>query len=168
MGGSFTLGLRLPSCGQTSVWLPFHQCIWSLWITLTSSSFDTLFFFSDDDSMACSCFLLTALYHGSLHQRGTAAGLGRCRLLSRMPLQSSSQDSRRRCDQLLPRCVLWQAVNRMCSHDGLSSTPRMSGLSSMRMSPLISVLSLVRMTCSTKSWPKCFSTHANFSNGQCV
>lgn len=81
------------------------------------------FFFSDDDSMACSCFLLTALYHGSLHQRGTAAGLGPCRLLSRMPLQSSSQDSRRRCDQLLPRCVLWQAVNRMCSHDGLSSTP---------------------------------------------
>lgn len=40
------------------------------------------------------------------------------------------------------------------------SSPRMSGLSSMRMSPLITVLSRVRITCSRKSWPKCFSTQA--------
>lgn len=38
--------------------------------------------------------------------------------------------------------------------------PWMSGLSSMRKSPVIKVLSRVRMTFSRKSWPKCFSTHA--------
>lgn len=44
------------------------------------------------------------------------------------------------------------------------SLPKMSGLSSMRISPVINVLSLVRMTCSRKSWPKCFSTQAYWTH----
>lgn len=40
----------------------------------------------------------------------------------------------------------------------------MSGLSSMRRSPATRVLSLVRMTCSRKSQPKCFSTQAYWKN----
>lgn len=91
-----------------------------------------------------------------------------CLLLSRMALQSWDQDNRRRWVGLRCRCLLWQAVNRMCSQVGLGSTPRMSGLSSIRMSPVTTVLSLVRMICSRNSWPRCFSTQAYFSYGQCL
>lgn len=41
-----------------------------------------------------------------------------------------------------------------------SYSPRISGLSSMRMSPVTMVLSLVKMTCSRNSEPRCFSTQA--------
>lgn len=44
-------------------------------------------------------------------------------LPSRMPLQSSAQESRRRWLELGSMCLLWQAVNRMCSQLGLGSTP---------------------------------------------
>lgn len=46
-----------------------------------------------------------------------------CLLLSRMALQSSDQDCSRLCGGLVATCLLWQAVNRMCSHAGLGSTP---------------------------------------------
>ena len=46
-----------------------------------------------------------------------------CLLLSRMALQSSDQDRSRLWDGLVGWCLLWQAVNRMCSHVGLGSTP---------------------------------------------
>lgn len=46
-----------------------------------------------------------------------------CLLLSRMTLQSSDQDCSRLCGGLVATCLLWQAVNRMCSHAGLGSTP---------------------------------------------
>lgn len=46
-----------------------------------------------------------------------------CLLLSRMALQSSDQDCNRLWGGLVVMCLLWQAVNRMCSHAGLGSTP---------------------------------------------
>lgn len=46
-----------------------------------------------------------------------------CLLLSRMALQSSAQDCSRLCCGLVATCLLWQAVNSMCSHAGLGSTP---------------------------------------------
>ncbi len=45
------------------------------------------------------------------------------RLLRSSPLQSSAQDWRRLWDGFGGRCLLWQAVNRTCSQDGLDSTP---------------------------------------------
>lgn len=61
-------------------------------------------------------------------------------------------------------------INPACAHrhthtpTRFRSLPKMSGLSSMRISPVINVLSLVRMTCSRKSWPKCFSTQAYWTH----
>lgn len=46
-----------------------------------------------------------------------------CRLLFSIALQSSDQESSRLWDGLPVRCLLWQAVNRMCSQVGLASTP---------------------------------------------
>lgn len=50
-------------------------------------------------------------------------GAPHCLLLSRIALQSSDQDRRRLWEGLEERCLLWQAVNRMCSQVGLGSTP---------------------------------------------
>lgn len=64
------------------------------------------------------------------------------------------------------RC--WDEQDELCmwthTHTRFQSSPKMSGLSSMRISPVINVLSLVRMTCSRKSWPKCFSTQAYWTH----
>lgn len=46
-----------------------------------------------------------------------------CRLLFSIALQSSDQESSRLWEGLTVRCLLWQAVNRMCSQVGLASTP---------------------------------------------
>lgn len=46
-----------------------------------------------------------------------------CLLLSSMALQSSDQERSRLWVGLTERCLLWQAVNRMCSHVGSASTP---------------------------------------------
>lgn len=46
-----------------------------------------------------------------------------CLLLSRIALQLSDQDWSRLWGGLVEMCLLWQAVNRMCSHAGLDSTP---------------------------------------------
>lgn len=45
------------------------------------------------------------------------------RLLASTALQSSAQDSSRRCEGFAGRCLLWQAVKRTCSQEGLGSTP---------------------------------------------
>lgn len=52
-----------------------------------------------------------------------SGGPPHCLLLSRTALQSSAHDRSRLWEGLTPRCLLWQAVNRMCSHDGSGSTP---------------------------------------------
>lgn len=46
------------------------------------------------------------------------------------------------------------------SDEAGSYSPMISGLSSMRMSPVTMVLSLVKMICSRNSEPRCFSTQA--------
>lgn len=51
------------------------------------------------------------------------AGPFHCLLLSRIALQLSDQDWSRLWGGLVEMCLLWQAVNRMCSHAGLASTP---------------------------------------------
>ncbi len=50
-------------------------------------------------------------------------GVPHCLLLSRIALQSSDQDRSRLWEGPTERCLLWQAVNRTCSHAGLGSTP---------------------------------------------
>lgn len=58
-----------------------------------------------------------------LAHTSTLAPRRHCLLLSRMALQLSAQDCSRLCCGLVSTCLLWQAVNRMCSHAGLGSTP---------------------------------------------
>lgn len=60
---------------------------------------------------------------------------GGSRLLSRMALQSSVQDCRRRLGGFSCRCLLWQAVKSTCSQLGFSSAPVKQGERSAHPNP---------------------------------
>lgn len=79
-------------------------------------------------SFLWQCSLWASAHSGEvmmlvLEQWLPADGVPHCLLLSRMDLQSSDQDVRHLWEGLMGRCLLWQAVNKMCSHVGLGSTP---------------------------------------------
>lgn len=120
---SFVLGLILPPCGQTNE-KPLS--------TLCNKFVKHHGTFSERNSgKALARRSQTAELehpqerrwcHGSA--RGTwARGAPHCLLLSRTARQSSDHDRSLLWEGLVGRCLLWQAVNRMCSHDGLASTP---------------------------------------------
>lgn len=60
---------------------------------------------------------------------------GGSRLLSRMALQSSVQDCRRRLGGFSCRCLLWQAVKSTCSQLGFNSAPVKQGERSAHPNP---------------------------------
>lgn len=129
----FIVGLRVPPCGQIHEHLLLIECTNCLvyvehMTSVLTSLFKKLMQNSPSldahwwDSDVC---IVTVTFKISTNRDARVIDEGALywRLLSRMALQSSDQDRRRLWEEPTGRCLLWQAVNRMCSHVGLGSTP---------------------------------------------
>lgn len=124
----FTLSLIVPPCGQTNECHLPNECNKCLLCAKCLISISTFLYPVTPTGEVMMLVLWWRPPETSTNQKSRPLGLlcggvPHHLLLSRMALQSSDQETSRLWEGLTDRCLLWQAVNRMCSHVGLGSTP---------------------------------------------